>query len=148
MRGVLDTTLCDKVCQGLAACRWVSPSASVSSTNKTDWHDIVELLLHVALNTIHPTHKTLLRVYAILMNLVHHYEIAFVKINKISSGTHSTDIVTPTWPAYVDLFYNISTGPAWGSARPNCCKTCRLLCVLEQPRVDARPSWEKWVQLE
>jgi hypothetical protein len=45
-RGVLDTTSCDKVCQWLATSRWFSP---VSSTNKTDHHDIAELLLNVAL---------------------------------------------------------------------------------------------------
>ena len=46
---VLDTTLCDKVCQCLAVGRWFSP---VSSTNKTDHHDIAEILLKVVLNTI------------------------------------------------------------------------------------------------
>jgi hypothetical protein len=35
-RGVPDTTLCDKVCQWLAAGRWFSPGIPVSSTNKTD----------------------------------------------------------------------------------------------------------------
>ena len=44
-RGVLDTTLCDQVCQWLAAGRWFSPDTSVSSTNKTDRHDITEILL-------------------------------------------------------------------------------------------------------
>jgi hypothetical protein len=32
--------------------RWVSPGTPVSSTNKTDCHDITEILLKVALNTI------------------------------------------------------------------------------------------------
>ena len=53
--GVLDTTLCDKVCQWLVAGQWFS---SVSSTNKTDHHNITEILLKVVLNTIH--HLTLL----------------------------------------------------------------------------------------
>ena len=44
--GVLDTTLCDKVCQGLVVGLWFSP---VSSINKTDRHDITEILLKVAL---------------------------------------------------------------------------------------------------
>jgi hypothetical protein len=48
-RGVLNTILCDKVCQWLAAGRWFSP---VSSTNKTDCHNITEIVLKVALNTI------------------------------------------------------------------------------------------------
>ena len=51
-RGVLDTTLCDKVCQGLAASRWFSTGTPNSFTNKTDRHDITELLLKVALSTI------------------------------------------------------------------------------------------------
>jgi hypothetical protein len=41
----LDTILCDKVCQWLAAGRWFSPGTPVSSTNKTDSHDIAEILL-------------------------------------------------------------------------------------------------------
>jgi len=45
MPGVLDTTLCDKVCQ------WISPGTPVSS-NKTNHHDITAILLKVALNTI------------------------------------------------------------------------------------------------
>jgi hypothetical protein len=49
------TTLCDKVCQWLATDRWFSPGPLVSSTNKTDSHDITEILLKVALNTIKQT---------------------------------------------------------------------------------------------
>jgi hypothetical protein len=54
--GVLDTTLCDKVCQWLVTGRWFSLSTTVSSTNKADRHDITEILLKVALNTIDQTH--------------------------------------------------------------------------------------------
>jgi len=46
------TTLCDKVCQWLATGQWLSPGPLVSSTNKTELHDIAEILLKVALNTI------------------------------------------------------------------------------------------------
>ena len=49
------TTLCDKVCQWLAKGQWFSPGLSVSSTNKTDRHNISEILLKVALNTIKQT---------------------------------------------------------------------------------------------
>jgi len=49
------TPLCDKVCQWLATGRWFSPGPSVSSANKTDRHDITEILLKVALNTIKQT---------------------------------------------------------------------------------------------
>jgi hypothetical protein len=54
LRGVLDTTLCDKVWQWLATGLWFSPFTPVSSTNKTDRHDITEILLKAALNTITP----------------------------------------------------------------------------------------------
>ena len=57
-RVVLDTKLCDKVCQLLATGRWFSPGTSDSSTNKTDRHDITEILLKVALNTIY--HQSLI----------------------------------------------------------------------------------------
>ena len=50
-------TLCDKVCQWLATGRWFSPGPLVSSTNTTDRHDITEILLEVALNTINQTDK-------------------------------------------------------------------------------------------
>ena len=54
--GVLDTTLCDKVFHWLTASHWFSQDTSVASTNKTDRHDITEILLKVALSTIN--HKT------------------------------------------------------------------------------------------
>jgi hypothetical protein len=49
-RGVLDTTLC--VCQWLSTGRWFYPCTPVSSTNKTDHHDIKEISLKVTLNII------------------------------------------------------------------------------------------------
>ena len=48
----LDTTLCDKVCQWLVTGLWFSPSTPVSSTIKTDSHDITVILLKVTLNTL------------------------------------------------------------------------------------------------
>ena len=49
------TTLCDEVCQWLVTGQWFSPGPPVSSTNKTDHHDIPEMLLKVALNTMNQT---------------------------------------------------------------------------------------------
>jgi hypothetical protein len=43
-----------KNCQWLATGRWFSPGLPVSSTIKTDCHDIAEIVLKVALNTIKP----------------------------------------------------------------------------------------------
>ena len=52
------TTICDNVCQWLATGRWSSPGSPVSSTNKTDSHNIIEILLKVALNH-HQTNKNM-----------------------------------------------------------------------------------------
>ena len=46
------------VCQWLTTGRWISSGIPVSSTNKTDCHDIAEILLKVTLNTIKPNQKT------------------------------------------------------------------------------------------
>ena len=54
-RCVLDTTLCDQVCQWLAIVLWFSPGTSVSSINKTDHNDKTQILLKVASNTIDQT---------------------------------------------------------------------------------------------
>ena len=54
-RGAIDTTVCDKVCQCLVAGRLFSPGTLVSTTNKTDRHDIAEIFLKVALKTIYQT---------------------------------------------------------------------------------------------
>jgi hypothetical protein len=68
-RGVLDTILCDKVCQWLTLVtgRWFFLGIPVSSTNKPIRHNIAEILLEVALNTINQTltasvHKLMLQV--------------------------------------------------------------------------------------
>jgi hypothetical protein len=49
-RGVLYTTLWDKVCKWLAKGLWFSPGTPVSSTNKTNRQDITDIWLMVALN--------------------------------------------------------------------------------------------------
>jgi hypothetical protein len=54
--GLLDATLCDQVCQSLAAGHWFSPGTLVSSINKTDCHNITEILLKVTSKTITPLH--------------------------------------------------------------------------------------------
>ena len=75
--GVLYTTVCDKVCQWLATGRWFSLCTPVSSTNKTDHHEITEILLKVALNTIIQTNQ-IKNNYVISIDLRH-----WVKISKI-----------------------------------------------------------------
>ena len=70
-RDVLDTTLCDQVYLWLVAGRWFSPGTLPSSINKTDRHDIIEILLKVALNTI-TISITLNTVESTIENLLSH----------------------------------------------------------------------------
>ena len=51
--GVLDTTLCDKACQWLTTGQWFSPGPPISPTNKTDRHDITEILFNTITLTQH-----------------------------------------------------------------------------------------------
>ena len=120
-RCVLDT-VCDKICQWLAAGWWVSP---VSSTNKTDRHDITELLLKVALNTVELLKQPLIK----LLNgskKVHH--------NHSSHGiVIFYDISRAQWVGLPNKSYNPITNTAWVRAR---------LCKL-QKRVHSTRS-RKW----
>jgi hypothetical protein len=75
-RGVLDTTLCDIVCQWLTTGQCFLPGTAVSSTNETDHHNVAEILLKVVLNTINLTIKVQ-RFFLIkqwkMMLLIHHF---------------------------------------------------------------------------
>jgi hypothetical protein len=50
--------------------QWFSPGTPVSYTNKTDRHDITEILLKVALNTIKQTNKTYRATSTVTGNIV------------------------------------------------------------------------------
>jgi hypothetical protein len=54
-QGILDTTLCDKVCQWLAAGQWFSPGTPVSSFNKTDCHNVLSFRLNIEHSCKHVT---------------------------------------------------------------------------------------------
>jgi hypothetical protein len=62
---ILCTTLCDQVCQWLAIGRWLYSGPPVSSTNKTDHHDITEILLKVVSSTIKQTNKQTMLIFDI-----------------------------------------------------------------------------------
>jgi hypothetical protein len=49
--GFLYTTLCNKVCQWLVSGLWFSPLTTIFSTNKTEFHDITEILLNILILT-------------------------------------------------------------------------------------------------
>jgi hypothetical protein len=58
-RGVLDATLYDTVCQWPATSRWFFSGAPVSSTNKTDRHDITENIIESVAKHHNPKPKSI-----------------------------------------------------------------------------------------
>jgi hypothetical protein len=103
-RDVLDTILCDKVCQWLEAGRWFSPGTPVSSTNKTDHHDIVETLLKVPLNNINQTKPILyhlllkwrwqeIQTIHIILNHLDFIPFDFEHLMKVNSETHPSSLI-------------------------------------------------------
>ena len=69
-----------KVCQRLTTGCWFSPCTPVSSTNKTDRHNITEILLKVALNTInHANHMTPAFGSPLVLPLLHQINITVVR---------------------------------------------------------------------
>ena len=67
-RGALDTTLCDQVFQRLATGHRFSLVTPVSSTNKTDSHDLTDISVKVTLNTINqPTCLSVIKLLIIFL---------------------------------------------------------------------------------
>jgi membrane-anchored protein YejM (alkaline phosphatase superfamily) len=66
----------------------VSPGTPVSSTNKTDHHDITEILLKVVLNTINPTLKMAKMDTGFLSKKIHSFPL---------SGKHIIMLKYPTF---------------------------------------------------
>ena len=58
--------------------RWFSPGTSVSSTNKTDRHDMTEILLKVALNTIKTNKQTNKQIHCSSSDSVVFYVFHFI----------------------------------------------------------------------
>ena len=82
-----------KVCPWLAKGLWFSPGTQGSSTNKTDHHDIAEIVLKVALNTITLTTRIcvmlcffLYRIKVLSEYMLQHF---YVPVPSQESGFHS-----------------------------------------------------------
>ena len=81
---ISNITLCDQVCQWLMTGRWFSPGTSVSSTNRTDRHDIAEILLRVAINTIALTNLHIwVQLICKLRTSLTHYQILVSGVSNI-----------------------------------------------------------------
>jgi hypothetical protein len=98
-RGVLGATLCDKVCPWHAAGWWFSPETPVSFTNKTDRHDIAEILLKMALNTITITR---VRCYAVLV------PVSVIAVCLIMSYDTASGILQKKIVLFISLYERVS----------------------------------------
>ena len=87
-------TVCDKVFQWLATGQWFSPGPPVSSTNKTDRHEITQILLKVALNTIKQTIKT--------WNTYLHVKLH--KLRLLRKVSFTTNVVNNGWHWYWSIY--------------------------------------------
>jgi hypothetical protein len=100
-RGVLDATLCHKVCRWLAAVWWFSSCTPVSSTNIIDRHD--EILLKVVLNTTtllpQPPYSTFV---SLVMALSH---IMILAILSASCEKNQGDLTQPLYKGNYNLIF-------------------------------------------
>jgi hypothetical protein len=67
--------------------QWFSPDTLVSSTNKTDHHNIAEILLKVALNTINQT-KPLTDATFNNISAMLWWSVLFVEETRVSGENH------------------------------------------------------------
>ena len=110
-QGLLDTTLCNNVCQWLAAGWWFSSDTLVSPTNKPDRYNIAEILLKVALNT-----KTLTqRLLSMLCKKSWHWVSVLLGILYL--------FLAYSWSVIIHL-YILILSITYCVARVNCKKQC------------------------
>jgi hypothetical protein len=88
---VLDTTLFDKDCQWLVTGWWFSLGTPVSSTNKTDRHDIIEILL-VTIRKVKPLFLILL--YHCLKRLHYWLNMHIIMSQILIFGLLSSKVIT------------------------------------------------------
>ena len=92
------TIVCDKLCQWRSTCLLFSPGPPVSSINKTDRHDITEILLKVALKTIKQTNKQYLfsNPFYVFLELIKHFSRIKYFVERCNfwnyKGMYSTNI--------------------------------------------------------
>ena len=102
-----------------------SPSSPVYSTNKTDRHNVTEILLKVVLNTINLT-LTLYLMISIKSNKEHLY-ILFIKHNKKITDTR--------WTQMIFWFDNITTISQIQDQHKWCFDLCWSFIIQEQEKV-------------
>jgi hypothetical protein len=134
------TRLCVKACQWLATGRWFSPGTPVSSTNKTDRHDIIQILLKVALNTIKQTNwcsiRFVMHVYMVVTLLlltmptlyeiimwwifvVHVWQIVNLRLHVESVVSFSPFLSFKSYPTFQLVFFPNQLSHGYSSGYPN-----------------------------
>jgi hypothetical protein len=103
--GVLDTKLCDKVCQWLAARRWFSPGTPVSSTNKTDRHDTTKNIVESGVKYHEPlpplTHLFTVLLCSLILSVPNpscvNWENVFIFHWKSNSDSFDASCISKSW---------------------------------------------------
>jgi hypothetical protein len=97
----------------IATGRWFSPGPPVSYTNKTDCHDITEILLKVALNTIKQTnikviffHNSILFTDNVMLPFIEDFKIIFSMKNTNTEPNYKQFFNTPLVVVFSRLRYN------------------------------------------
>jgi hypothetical protein len=106
------TAFCDKVCQFLATGWWFSAGSPVSCSNITDRHDKTEIVMKVALNTIHQIWKPNLPTnHKINIPTIHNTLIqTFVLTNRqLIINTLIYLILLPNCAIHCKIMYDIKT---------------------------------------
>jgi hypothetical protein len=120
------STASDKDYQLLAHGRWFSPGTPAFSTTKTGRHDIAEILLKVALNTINLNQSikklvilynfakvSLTNIYLCCISKTKHYKVVFKTLNTKSVTNYCTNIKLNYIYVFIFnsmLFQNVPTG--------------------------------------
>ena len=100
-QGVLDTTLCHKVCQWLATGRWFTP---VSPSNNTDHHDIAEILSKVALNTINQPTNQPSHCLDFILSFVYLFKVVPLSMTEVLRILYSRKIKTHCRRIWIYIF--------------------------------------------
>jgi hypothetical protein len=116
-RGVLETTVCDKVCQWLATGRWFSLGPPISSTNKTDHHDIAQIPMKVALDTNKKQNQTCAGFFFFFALEYQHFTFSYCRgCTRVFSQLIRYSTVWPGWSndhLGVDNDLHIFWTPSW-----------------------------------
>jgi hypothetical protein len=103
-QGVLDTTLCDKVCQLHAAGMWFYPDTPISSKNKIDHHDITKIFVESSVKHHNPNPKILNFLQVMPYFSTQTYSTVVIPMTVLTEdgllSWHITEQVTTLWKAW------------------------------------------------